>query len=271
MKLSTTAIIVSYKSKWIIENCIKSIEKNTKIIIIDNSKDYKLKKELEEKYKNLKVIINNENNGFGNAANIGALNARTKYLLFLGPDTVLQKKAITNIIKLTKKFKNNFGAIIPSEFKQKIKTISELKASRGAALIFIKKKTFLNVGLFDESFFLYYEDNDLLERLLRLNQKIYSVPVKFQHFYGSHDKKYNEQIEINRHWHFMWSMFNFYKKKTNYLFALTYTLPILLRCFIRLFINYFFNYRKYLIYRARLSGLINSYLNKKSWYRPKIN
>lgn len=142
MKLSTTAIIVSYKSKWIIENCIKSIEKNTKIIIIDNSKDYKLKKELEEKYKNLKVIINNENNGFGNAANIGALNARTKYLLFLGPDTVLQKKAITNIIKLTKKFKNNFGAIIPSEFKQKIKTISELKASRGAALIFIKKKHF---------------------------------------------------------------------------------------------------------------------------------
>ena len=81
MKLSTTAIIVSYKSKWIIENCIKSIEKNTKIIVVENSNDYKLKKFLEKKYKNLEVVINNNNNGFGNGANIGAIKSKTKYLL----------------------------------------------------------------------------------------------------------------------------------------------------------------------------------------------
>jgi len=270
MKYSTTAIIVSYKSKWIIENCIKSIEKNTKIIIVENSNDYKLKKSLEKKYKNLKVIINN-NNGFGNAANIGALKAKTKYLLFLGPDTILENKAIGNITKIAKSFDDNFGAILPSDFNKKVKTISEVKKSRGTALIFIKKDIFLKVGLFDESFFLYYEDNDLLERILKKKLKIYEVPVKFQHSYASHDKKYNEPIEINRHWHFMWSMFNFYKKKESYIFAILYTLPILLRCFIRLCINYFFNNKKYLIYKARFEGLINSYLNKKSWYRPKIN
>ena len=59
MKSSTTAIIVSYKSKWIIENCIKSIEQNARIIIVENSNDYKLKKFLEKKYKNLEVVINN--------------------------------------------------------------------------------------------------------------------------------------------------------------------------------------------------------------------
>ena len=271
MKSSTTAIIVSYKSKWIIENCIKSIEQNTRIIVVENSNDYKLKKFLEKKYKNLEVIINDNNNGFGNGANIGALKAKTKYLLFLGPDTVLQNKAITNITKIAKSFNNNFGAILPSDFKQKVKTISEIKKSGGAALIFIKKKLFLEIGLFDESFFLYYEDSDLLERLLKIKEKIYKVPVNFHHLYGSHDKKHNEQIEINRHWHFMWSMFNFYKKKTNYIFAFIYTFPILLRCFIRLCINYFFNNKKYLIYKARFDGLINSYLNRKSWYRPKIN
>ena len=98
MDSSTTAIIVSYKSKWIIENCIKSIEKKYKIIVIDNSKDYELKKILEKKYKNLKVIVNNNNNGFGNAANIGALKAKTKYILFIGPDTLLENRAITNIL-----------------------------------------------------------------------------------------------------------------------------------------------------------------------------
>lgn len=152
MKYSTTAIIVSYKSKWIIENCIKSIEKNTKITVVENSNDYKLKKSLEKKYKNLKVIMNN-NNGFGNAANIGALKAKTKYLLFLGPDTILENKAIGNITKIAKSFDDNFGAILPSDFSKKVKTISEVKKSRGTALIFIKKDIFLKVGLFDESFF----------------------------------------------------------------------------------------------------------------------
>lgn len=271
MDLSTTAIIVSYKSNWIIENCIKSIEKKYKIIVVENSSDYKLKKILEKKYKNLKVIVNNHNYGFGNAANIGALKAKTKYLLFLGPDTVLENKAITKITRVTKELDNDFGAFLPTEFKKKIKKISEIKKSKGAALIFIKKEKFIEIGLFDENFFLYYEDNDLLERLLKANLKIYDIPIKFHHLYGSHDKKYNEQIQINRHWHFMWSMFYFYKKKTNYIFALIYTFPILLRCFIRLHANYFLNSKKYLIYKARFDGLLNSYLNRKSWYRPKIN
>lgn len=270
MKSTTTAIIVSFKSGWIIENCIKSIEKKTKIIVVENSNDYKLKKVLEKKYKNLQVIINN-NNGFGNAANIGALKAKSKYLLFLGPDTLLENKAINTITKIAKSLDDNFGAILPSDFNKEIKTISEIKKSRGAALIFIKKNMFLKVGLFDENFFLYYEDNDLLERLLKMKQKVYEVPVQFKHLLGSHDKKYHKPIEINRHWHFMWSMFNFYKKKENYFFAILYTLPILIRCFLRLSINYFFNKKKYLIYKARFEGLINSYLNKKSWYRPKIN
>ena len=271
MDYSTTAIIVSYKSKWIIENCIKSIEKKYKIIVVENSRDYKLKKILEKKYKNLKVIVNNHNNGFGQAANIGALKAKTKYLLFLGPDTVLENKAITKITKIAKNFDNNFSAFLPTDFNQKVKRASEIKKNRGAALIFINKKKFIEIGLFDESFFLYYEDNDLLERLLKKNKKIYEIPIKFRHHYGSHDKKYNEQIQINRNWHFMWSMFYFYKKKTNYIFAFIYTFPIFLRCFVKLQANYFLNKKNYLIYKARFDGLINSYLNRKSWYRPKIN
>jgi N-acetylglucosaminyl-diphospho-decaprenol L-rhamnosyltransferase len=269
MNSSTTAIIVAYKSNWIIENCIKSIEKKVKIIVVENSNDLKSKKFLEKKYKNLKVIINN-NNGFGNAANIGALKAKTKYLLFLGPDTTLEKNGINKFIKIAKSFANNFGAILASDFNKKVKKIFEIKKNREAGVIFIKKDIFLEVGMFDENIFLYYEDNDLLERLLKKNQKIYETPIQYKHSYGSHDKKYHQQVEISRHWHFMWSMFYFYKKK-NYIFAVFYTLPILIRCFFRLSINYLLNKKKYLIYKARFEGLLNSYLNKKSWFRPKIN
>lgn len=153
MNLSTTAIIVSYKSKWIIENCIKSIEKKCKIIVVENSCDYKLKKILEKKYKNLKVIVNNHNNGFGQAANIGALKAKTKYLLFLGPDTVLENKAITKISKIAKNFDNNFDAFFLTDFNQKVKKISEIKKNSGATLIFIKKKNLLKLVYLTKVFF----------------------------------------------------------------------------------------------------------------------
>ena len=270
MKFLVTSIIVSYKSKWIIENCIKSIKKKNKIIVIENSNDYELKKNLEKKYNNIKVILN-KNNGFGHGANLGALNANTKYLLFLGPDTsLLKNNSIERLIQIAENFDNNFGAILPVDYREKINEITEIKKSCHGTLIFIKKDIFLKIGSFDENFFLYYEDNDLLERLLKKKLKIYKVPIKFKHFGRSHDKKHNEAIEINRNWHLMWSKFNFYKKNKNYLFAFFFLFPTLIRCSFKVSLNYFFNYRKYLIYKARLSGLVNSYCHKKSWYRPRI-
>ena len=195
MKSSTTAIIVSYKSKWIIENCIKSIEQNARIIVVENSNDYKLKKFLEKKYKNLKVVINNNNNGFGNGANIGALKSKTKYLLFLGPDTVLENKAITNITKIAKSFNNDFGAILPIDVNKKVKTILEVKKSRGATLIFIKKDTFLKVGLFDENLEFWYCDDDYINTLRKFDIKHALVTKSIVKHLGSHTLKLTQNTK----------------------------------------------------------------------------
>lgn len=43
-----TFVIVSYRSINVIENCIRSINKNIKIIIVENSNDSKLKFYLEK-------------------------------------------------------------------------------------------------------------------------------------------------------------------------------------------------------------------------------
>ena len=45
-----TFIIVTFKSEHIIHNCIRSLPKNSKIIVIENSKNEKMKKELETEY-----------------------------------------------------------------------------------------------------------------------------------------------------------------------------------------------------------------------------
>ena len=44
-----TFIIVSFKSEKIIDDCLKSLPKNSKIIVIENSNNFNLKKSLELK------------------------------------------------------------------------------------------------------------------------------------------------------------------------------------------------------------------------------
>ena len=56
-----SVIIVSYKSEYVIENCINSIDNQIEIIVIDNSNNEDLKKKIEAKYKNVKCIFSKKN------------------------------------------------------------------------------------------------------------------------------------------------------------------------------------------------------------------
>lgn len=56
-KKSISFVIVSFKSGHIIEKCIKSINSNIKIIVVENSNDNNFKDYLENKFLNVEVII----------------------------------------------------------------------------------------------------------------------------------------------------------------------------------------------------------------------
>ena len=88
---------------------------------------------------------------------------------------------------------------------------------------------------------------------------------------GSSDKIFFEEIEFSRNWHWMWSKFYFNKKHDGILYALKAIFLNLLSAILKfIFYTLVFNKFKKKIYFLRISGLINSILNKKSWYRPKI-
>lgn len=267
MKNQVTVIMVSYKSSNIIEKSIKCISNKTSIIVIENSRDKKLKKELEKKYRNVKVIIN-KNNGFGQAANLGVKIAKSKYILFSSPDIIFKENAIKKFINFAKKLKDRFGLLIPSN--NKIKNFSLIKKPFGTPILFVKKNNFLKVKGYDEKFFLYFEDTDLVQRFLKKRETVLYVPLKFKHLYGSHNKIYNNQIEENRNWHYMWSKFYYLKKTKGIILAFLNTLPTCFRALIKLCFFYLINHNKFLIYKARFFGLINSYFNRKSFYRPNI-
>jgi GT2 family glycosyltransferase len=77
--MDTTILIVTYKSQNIIYDCLNSIDKKIPIIIIENSSDKNFKKDLENKYSNVKCFLTNDNLGFANANNFGLNLINTKY------------------------------------------------------------------------------------------------------------------------------------------------------------------------------------------------
>ena len=88
--MKITIVIVAYKSENLIYKNLINYPQDIKIIIVENSMNSKMKKEIETKYKNTEVILN-QNKGFGQAANLGANLSNTEYVLFCSPDNLLEK------------------------------------------------------------------------------------------------------------------------------------------------------------------------------------
>ena len=97
-----TFIIVSFKSENVIHSCLNSLPKISKKIVIENSRNTKLKEELESKYDNIEVLINH-NLGMGASNNIGILRSKTQFVYILNPDTKLNVSTIDKLIEAADK------------------------------------------------------------------------------------------------------------------------------------------------------------------------
>ena len=274
-----TAIITSFHSKEKIFNCLNSIGESIKIIVIENSNDQSLKKEISSKYNNVDCILSKENLGYGAGNNLGLSKVDTNYALIINPDVILKKDTLDKFFLAIKKVEN-FGIIAPLSKSEKYKnfnidndsSIKEVENVKGFAM-FLNMKNLKKVNFFDESFFLYFEEIDLCKRLRNQNIKIYIDPsIEVSHLGGaSHDININKPMELSRNWHWMWSTFYFHKKHFGYIQAFIRILPKLISSTLK-FVVYMMIFNKFKrdIYKHRISGIINSVLLKKSWYRPKV-
>ena len=267
--MNITVVMVAYKSEHLINKNLTNYPSDIDIIIIDNSMNSKMKNKVETKNKNIKVILNH-NNGFGHAANLGANLINTKYIFFCSPDNFIENNFFEKLSRSKKKLNDNFDMLILSNKENLISENKKIKNAEGISCFLIKKEAFLNLSGFDENFFLYYEDIDFLKRFLKKKYIAYKIPVYYSNYAGSHDKEFNFPVEVNRNWHYMWSKFYFEKKHNGYIYSFLKTLPYFIRSIIKVMIHYKNNEKKK-IYYARASGLFNSFLLKKSWYRPSIN
>ena len=93
-----TIVIVLYNSTDIVLECFKSI-KNFRIIIVDNGKNEKILKKIENDFNIEKIIISKKNVGFGKGVNSAIDYIQTDFFLMLNPDTTIDKESLIDLYK----------------------------------------------------------------------------------------------------------------------------------------------------------------------------
>ncbi len=216
MKLSI--VILSYNTKHLTLVCLKSIisqyrpeleKKELEIIVVDNaSSDGSLREisVLKSQVSNLIIIQNKENVGFGRGCNLGAKNAKGKYILFLNSDTsVLDKGFLSmaefldknpNVGILGGKLMNDDSSVQRSCGKfyslfnlalmlLGFERLGFLRSSPdriqkvdwvSGACMMVRSDIFRKLSGFDEKLFMYIEDMEICFRAEKLGFSTYFYP-----------------------------------------------------------------------------------------------
>ena len=272
-----TFVITTFKSEKIIFKCLSELPEISPKIILENSGNFNLKNDLKKNFQNLECFVMEENIGYGRANNIGISKSKTNYIFIINPDTFLSKKNLDLFLSKIKKENFTIASVLENHDQKGNrfdgKEVIEVDHVKGFAMFLNKNYLFGN--LFDENFFLYLEETDLCLNIKKNGGRIILVNVKIDHFGGnSHSNIQDLEMEKSRNWHWMWSKFYFTKKHYGFIFALIKLLPHFFSTFIKyLFYMFIFNNKKKIIYKMRLLGLLNSFILRKSSYRPysKIN
>ena len=271
-----TFIIVTYQSEKIIKNCLDSLPIESKKIIIENSNNINLDKELRDKYDNIEVIFS-ENLGMGAGNNIGLKSCKTNYAYVLNPDTKFNKDTIPNLLETLNGI-SDFTLASPlndnknfPNFKKKEKETSKNKnfisvdSIDGFSMLFNLQK-FKDKTYFDENFFLYLENDDLCLRVKQKKEFIYIITNSLINHKGSISS--DDNLENLRNWHWMWSKFYYNKKHYGFLIAIKNTFFNFTGALIKYFIFLiFFQEKKKKIYEMRIKGIFNAFIGKESWFR----
>jgi GT2 family glycosyltransferase len=227
-----TIVIVLYEEEFeLINRCLDNI-KNFNIIIIDNAGNKKLKNKLIKKFNILEYILNPKNVGYSKAVNQGINLCMTEYVFVFQADCIMDYKNIDILFSTYKKYDNCF-LVSPTYYdsysKLSFNGSTLLEKNLGTQIIqlegdicvdnivtaayLFKKKDMIDIGLFDENFFLYFLDNDFCRKVNNQKKAIIQVlESKAIHSHGSLKvKNFFKKIFI-RNYHFTLDELYYYFK-----------------------------------------------------------
>lgn len=142
------------------------------IIVVDNGSEVAHLKNVEywiasRKITNYKLLISNENLGYSGGNNLGI-----KYALKHGADSIL---ILNNDVVLHEMIRGDADLVGVEQGK-----VFGIDYLSGAALL-VKREVFEKIGLFDERYFLYYEDVEFCRRARNAGFSLALGKARFHH------------------------------------------------------------------------------------------
>ena len=194
-------IIVNWNSGAYLKTCIESINNEFQIIVVDNNSTDNSVSSISA-FKNVTLLRQSENLGFGKACNIGANLAKSDFILFLNPDAAIYSDTIDKVLAFMGDGTNDqigicgvqlideYGNIarhcsrFPSVLRFLAQTLAldRINSRFGrvmkewdhkstsvvdqviGAFFLVRTNVFKSLGGFDERFFVYYEEVDFAYR-----------------------------------------------------------------------------------------------------------
>ena len=267
MKLSV--VIVNYKVRYYLEQCIDSVLKATggigmELLVVDNHSQDGSVKYLRERFGNrMRLIESNHNLGFARANNIAIRQSNGDYVLLLNPDTFVGENSLRQALQFMDEHPQAGGAgvmmlngdgtrapesrrAIPTPWVSALKMLGFTKRYYmshlpwdepcrieviSGAFCLLRHAALDKVGLLDEDFFMYGEDIDLSYRLLKSGYENWYLPLPITHYKGKSTRKTDYRyVHV-----FYQAMLIFFRKHYSHL-GIFYTLPVKMAIYFRAFI-----------------------------------
>lgn len=200
-----SVIIVTYNHREYLDACLTSVLKQDyphEIILVDNCSQDGTVSFVREHFPGVNVVESPDNRGYGAGNNLGVKYARGEYVVILNPDTVVEGGWLSSLLSPLKRqpkvittskillydglaintcgnintitgltFTRGLGAD-PSSFSD----TEEVSGVSGACFA-MRREDYLDLGGFDENFFLYNEDSELSWRAHLRNYRVLYVPT----------------------------------------------------------------------------------------------
>lgn len=195
-----TIVVVTYNSAHCLPMLAPLLSVCPNVVISDNGSDDDTAGKAQMLWPQAKVLAHGRNLGFGAANNRALALVNTPFALLLNPDCEMTQQALQELILAAETFKDAAvlaPQLMASEDRAEVnyRWPSAIWTSRGpaaegpacvgfvcGAVMLLRMERMTTVGLFDERFFLYYEDDDLCLRLFQARLPIVLCPqVKVLH------------------------------------------------------------------------------------------
>ena len=207
-------IIINHNGRKYLKDCLESLMGvkvdgfKHQIFLIDNASWDNSVAYVKKRFPQFKIRRNHQNLGFTGGANLGlqiALKHKAKYILLLNHDTLVTSNFLQTLLDFAEK-KEKVGIVSPlivtpgkrpkiwfaggvidpvrfsaghvslgEKVNRRLKKPFETEFTSGCAML-IKRQVIEKIGLFDDRFFLYYEDVDFSLRAQKAGFKCIVVP-----------------------------------------------------------------------------------------------